>query len=184
MSGKLWRMNVASFKEIFRQFQINSTWNQGRLPTTRPLWLQYPSESKLCRGRLVCVVSSSTYVGNWEEGMSYRVRISQRSSRVRMARPVFPLVRIPYKYGFLKNISFCTDFCTDFFINTDFWTFVKIFFKKDHFYRFYSLILLFCKLCECDAICCELYDNKYQKNLVSILFSCFFKCKVAIQNDG
>ncbi len=43
------------------------------------------------------------------------------------------------------------------------------FFKRDHFYRFYSLILLFCKLYECDAICCELYDNKYQKNLVSIL---------------
>ncbi len=57
----------------------------------------------------------------------------------------------------------------DFFNNTDFWTFVRIFFKRDHFYRFYSLILLFCKLCECDAICCELCDDKYQKNLVSIL---------------
>ncbi len=44
------------------------------------------------------------------------------------------------------------------------------FFKREHFYRFYSLILFFCKLCECDAICCELCD-KYQKNLVSILFS-------------
>ncbi len=33
---------------------------------------------------------------------------------------VFPLVRIcPYKYGFLKKIRFCTDF----FKNTDFWTF-------------------------------------------------------------
>ncbi len=42
-------------------------------------------------------------------------------------------------------------------------------FKGDHFYRFYSLILLFCKLCECDAICCELCDDKYQKNLVTIL---------------
>ncbi len=62
------------------------------------------------------------------------------------------------------------------------WIFSKIrifrllygFFLRDHFYGFYSLILLFCKLCEFDAICCELCDDKYQKNLVSILFLVFF----------
>ncbi len=44
-----------------------------------------------------------------------------------------------------------------FFKNTDFWTFVQIFFLIDHFYSFHSLILFFCKLCEYDAICCKLY---------------------------
>ncbi len=94
---------------------------------------------------------------------------------------VFPLVRTcSYKYGFFLKIGFLMDFCTDFFKNTDFWTFVRIFgflygfFLRDHFHRFYSLILLFCELCECDTICCELCDDKYQKSLVSILFSCFF----------
>ncbi len=94
-------------------------------------------------------------------------------------KAVFPLVRIffwnPFSYRFLyrffQKYGFL-DFCTDWF----FW--------RDHFYRFYSLILLFCKLCECDTICCELCDDKYPKNLVSILsilllqsidtFSCFF----------
>ncbi len=66
-----------------------------------------------------------------------------------------------HSYGFVRT-------STDFFKNTDFWTFVRIFFLRDHFYRFYSLILLFCELCECDAICCELCDDKYQKNLGSI----------------
>ncbi len=70
-----------------------------------------------------------------------------------------------FLYGFFQKYGFL-NFCTDFF-------------KRDHFYRFYSLILLFCKLCECDAIYCEVCDEKYQKNLVSILsivsilFSCF-----------
>ncbi len=45
-----------------------------------------------------------------------------------------------------------------------------IFFKREHFYRFYSLILLFCKLCECDAICRELCDDKYQKNMDNLFF--------------
>ncbi len=96
----------------------------------------------------------------------------------------------PFLYGFLhgffQKYGFL-DFCTDYFL-------------RDHFYRLYSLILLFCKLCECDAICCELCDDKYQKHLVSILsilllqsidtidsidtFFLFFLCKVAIQNDG
>ncbi len=43
-----------------------------------------------------------------------------------------------------------------FFQKTDFWTFVRIKKKIDLFYRFYSLILHFCKLYKCDATCCEL----------------------------
>ncbi len=89
------------------------------------------------------------------------------SMYLRLARPVrSPSISVPTRTDFSKN--------------TDFWTFVQIFFLRDHFYRFYLLILLFCKLCECDAICCELCDDKCQKNLVSILsivsihFSCFF----------
>ncbi len=86
-----------------------------------------------------------------------------------------------HSYGFVRTSM-------DFLKNSIFvWIFSKIrmsgllygFFKnKDHFYRFYSLILLFCKLCECDAICSELCDDKYKKNLVSILFSCFFNVRL------
>ncbi len=82
----------------------------------------------------------------------------------------------------LKQFSISVPTRTDFFKNTDFWNFVRIFLKRDHFYRFYSLILLFCKLCECDAICCEPCDDKYQKNLVSILLT--VSILFSIQNDG
>ncbi len=88
-----------------------------------------------------------------------------RSHTETVVETVFPLVRIcPYKYGFffLKSV-FVRIFIQIFGLCMDF------FLKRDHFHRFYSLILLFRKLCECDAICCELCDGKYQKNLVSIL---------------
>ncbi len=45
---------------------------------TRPPWLQYPFKSKSRRGGLLRK-ALSTYVGSREEGMSYPVRIAQRS---------------------------------------------------------------------------------------------------------
>ncbi len=89
------------------------------------------------------------------------------------SKPIFPLVqvriflKIPFLFGFLE-------FCTNFFF-------------REHFYRFYSLILLFCKLCECDAnvVSCAMTSIKkilyryhryfcYKVSIVSILFSCTF----------
>ncbi len=89
------------------------------------------------------------------------------------------LKQCSHSYGFVGT-------STDFFKTMDFWNFGRIFFKRDNFYRFYSLILLFCKLCECDAIRCELCEDKYQKNLVSILLlqSIDSIDTFSIQNDG
>ncbi len=40
-----------------------------------------------------------------------------------------------HSYGFFKHICFYTDFCTDFFKNTGFWTFVR-FLKETIFIGF------------------------------------------------
>ncbi len=75
-------------------------------------------------------------------------------------------IQFSHSYGFVRKVRI---FVRIFSKITIFGFLYGLFFYRDHFYGFYSLILLFCKLCECDAICCELCDDKYQNNLVSIL---------------